>query len=90
MLSGKISQISCAATGKSGRKYQLQYDSDGQPAMVQRISQAPLLAEQRRARLKAVFECRRKAVEANILPRDSAAHIIQCLEEGRPAAEERR
>jgi hypothetical protein len=88
MLSGKISKISCAATDKSGRKYELQFDSDGRPAMVQRISQAPLLAEQRRARLKAVFECRRKAVEANILPRDSAAHIIQCLEEGRPPADE--
>jgi hypothetical protein len=91
MLSGKISKITCAATDKSDRKYELQFDSDGQPAMVQRISQAPLLAEQRRARLKALFECRRKAVDANILPRDSASYIIQCLEEGsaRPAADDK-
>jgi hypothetical protein len=84
LATGKISKVSCAATDRSGNKYELQFDSDGQPVTFQRISQGPLLAEQRRARLKALFECRRKAVDANILPRDSASYIIQCLEEGSP------
>jgi hypothetical protein len=92
LATGKISKISCAATDRNGRNYELQFDSDGRPVTFQRISQGPLLAEQRRARLKSLFECRRKAVDANILPRDSASYIIQCLEEGspRPAADDQR
>jgi len=88
LATGKISKVSCAATDRSGNKYELQFDSDGQPVTFQRISQGPLLAEQRRARLKALFDCRRKAVEGNILPRDSASYIIQCLEDGGVAVDE--
>jgi hypothetical protein len=81
LVTGKVTGISCTATDNNGRKYELQFDSDDKPMMLQRISQGPLLSEKRRTRLKALFECRRKAVDANVLPRDSASYVIQCLEE---------
>ena len=81
LATGKITSITCAATDRAGRKYELQFDSDDRPVMTQRISQGPLQSEKRRTRLKALFECRRKAAEANVLPRDHASHVIQCLEE---------
>ena len=89
LASGKISKISCAAVDKNGKKYELQFDSDDRPVLIQRISQGPLLPEMRRARLRNLFECRRKAVAANVLPRDSTSWIIQCLEESghKPAAD---
>jgi hypothetical protein len=81
LVTGKITGISCTAIDNGGRRYELQFDSDDRPVMVQRISQAPLPSEKRRNRLKALFECRRKAADANVLPRDSASYVIQCLEE---------
>jgi hypothetical protein len=81
LATGKISKISCVAADKNGRKYELQFDSDNQPIKLQRISQAPLQPEKRRAHLRGLHECRRKAVVANVLPRDAASYIIQCLEE---------
>lgn len=82
LATGMISKVSCQAADKNGRTYELQFDSDGQPVRVQRISQAPLVAEKRRAHLRGLQECRRKAVDANVMPRDAASYIIQCLEEG--------
>jgi hypothetical protein len=82
LATGMISKISCVAADRNGRKYELQFDSDNQPVKMQRISQGPLQPEKRRARLKELHECRRKAVTANVLPRDAASYIIQCLEEG--------
>jgi hypothetical protein len=81
LATGKISKISCVAADKNGKKYELQFDSDDQPVKMQRISQAPLLPEKRRARLRELHECRRKAMTANVMPRDAASYIIQCLEE---------
>ena len=82
LATGMISKVSCQATDKAGKKYELQFDSDNQPVRVQRISQAPLVAEKRRAHLRGLHECRRRAAMANVLPRDSASYVIQCLEEG--------
>jgi hypothetical protein len=84
LVTGKISKISCLAADKGGKKYELQFDSDDQPVTLQRISTTPLPTEKRRTRLRNLFECRRQAVAANVLPRDSASYIIQCLEEGSP------
>jgi hypothetical protein len=89
LATGRISRISCVAADQSGRKYELQFDSDNQPVKMQRISQTTLPSENRRARLKELNECRRKAVTANVLPRDAASYIIQCLEEGKPAPDGR-
>jgi hypothetical protein len=90
LSTGKISKISCVAADRNGKKYELQFDSDDQPVKMQRISQAPLLPEKRRARLRELYECRRKAVTANVMPRDATSYIIQCLEESgqKPAADD--
>ena len=38
----KVSSVSCSATDKSGKKYELEYQSDGKPVTVLRISQKPV------------------------------------------------
>jgi len=80
--SKQIKSISCVATDGAGRVYELQFQADGQPATVQKITRESLESVRRRARLRALKTCRIKAAEAQILPRDTAAYIIQCLEQG--------
>jgi hypothetical protein len=75
----KVSSISCAAIDKSGKKYELLFESDGTPITLRRIRQSPLPEEKRRATQVAQFECRSKADVAKILPRDLTAYIIRCL-----------
>jgi hypothetical protein len=88
---GQISSVSCAAVDKNGRKYQLQFESDGTPITVQRISEYPLALEKSLARRRLQRECRHKAEDSKILPRDFTAYIIQCLGETsqQPATDER-
>jgi hypothetical protein len=88
---GKVSSISCSAIDHNGRKYELQFESDGSPMIVRRITQSPLLAEKRRVRQNAQIECRKKAYYAKVLPRDLTAYLIGCLAEEdnqQPAAAE--
>ena len=80
--SKQIKSVSCVATDKAGRTYELQFEADGQPATVQKITREPLESARRRARLRALKTCRAKAAEAQILPRDTTAYIIHCLEQG--------
>ena len=80
--SKQIKSISCVATDNEGRAYELQFQADGQPATVQKITREPLELVRRRARLRALKACRVKAAESQILARDKAAYIIQCLEQG--------
>ena len=80
--SKQIKSVSCTATDRAGRTYELQFEADGEPATVQKITREPLESVRRRARLRALKACRSKAAEAQILPRDKAAYIIQCLEPG--------
>lgn len=75
----QISNISCTAVDKNGKKYELQFESDGSPITVQKIAQYPLSLEKYRAKRREQFECRRKANAAKILPRDQTAYIIGCL-----------
>lgn len=77
-----IKSVSCTATDMAGRTYELQFQTDGQPSTMQKITREPLESVRRRARLKALKACRIKAADAQILPRDKAAYIIQCLEQG--------
>lgn len=79
--SKQIKSISCVATDMEGRTYELQFQADGQPATVQKITREPLESVRRRARLRTMKACRIKAADAQILPRDKAAYIIQCLEQ---------
>jgi hypothetical protein len=76
-----IKSVSCTATDSGGRTYELQFETDGQPAMMQRITREPLESVRRRARLKALKACRIQAADAQILPRDKTAYIIQCLQQ---------
>ena len=78
--SKQISSISCVATDRDGKTYELQFQASGEPATVQKITREPLESVRRRARLRALKACRIKAAEAQILARDKAAYVIQCLE----------
>jgi hypothetical protein len=80
----QLSSIACSATDRSGKSYELQFDSDGSPMSVRKVRRTPLMAERRRAKLIAQFECRHKADIAKILPRDRTAYLIGCLEENSP------
>jgi len=87
----RISSISCSATDKSGKTYELRFESDGSPITVRTIKAGPLTPEKRRARLMERLECRNKADEAKVLPRDLTAYIIRCLAEAsseKPATDE--
>lgn len=76
----QISSISCSAVDRSGKKYELQFESDGTPMTVRRIRQSPLKPE-KSARQIEQLECRRKADVAKVLPRDWTAFVIRCLAE---------
>jgi hypothetical protein len=82
----KVSSVSCSATDKNGKKYELQFDSDGSPITVRRLRQIPLTSEKRLARQVEQLECRQKAELAKILPRDQTAYIIGCLAQDSPPA----
>ena len=75
----QASSVSCAATDDQGRKYELQFVSDGAPMTLRKLRQAPLPNETRRANQIAQLECRLRAEAAKILPRDRTAYIIKCL-----------
>jgi hypothetical protein len=81
---GVVSSISCAATDKNGKKYELQFEPDGSPITVRRLRQSPLVSEKRRAKQIGQLECRHRADVAKVLPRDRAAYIIGCLAEDSP------
>jgi hypothetical protein len=81
---GVVSSISCAAMDKNGKKYELQFESDGSPITVRRLRQSPLVPEKRRAKQIGQLECRHRAVVAKVLPRDRTAYIIGCLAEDSP------
>ena len=76
----QVSSISCSAIDGNGKKYELQFESDGSPMNVRKIRRSSPLTERRRAMQKAQLECRRKADLAKILPRDRTAYIIGCLD----------
>ena len=85
-----ISSISCAATARDGRKYELQFESDGEPVTLRRIRQSSLSEERTNAKKAEQLECRRKAHVAKILPRDWTAFVIRCLadDDQKPATAE--
>ena len=60
----QVSSISCTATAKDGRKYELQFVSDGEPVTLRRIRQSSLEEEKARAKKAEQLECRRKAYVA--------------------------
>jgi hypothetical protein len=79
----QISSISCSATDKNGKKYELQFEADGSPMNVRRVRQYSLSAVKHRPSEQ--LECRRKADVARVLPRDRTAFILGCMAENSPA-----
>jgi hypothetical protein len=83
----QVSSITCAATARDGRKFELQFESDGEPVTLRRIRQSSLTEEKANAKKAEQLECRRKAHVARVLPRDWTAFVIRCLadDEQKPA-----
>ena len=81
----QVSSVSCIAIDGKGRKYELQFESDGSPIKVMRIRAADPAAEERRAQVLAAhieqLKCRQMANVQGILPRDLTAFILRCMEE---------
>jgi hypothetical protein len=81
----QVSSVSCIAIDGKGRKYELQFESDGSPIRVMRIRAADPAAEERRAQVVAAhieqLKCRQMANVQGILPRDLTAFILRCMEE---------
>jgi hypothetical protein len=81
----QVSSVSCIATDGKGRKYELQFESDGSPIRVMRIRAADPAEEERRAQVLAThieqLKCRQMANVQGVLPRDLTAFILRCMEE---------
>jgi hypothetical protein len=81
----QVSSVACSAVDANGRKYELQFESDGTPIKVRMIRVAETAVEERRVKAVAAhieqLKCRQKAVVQGILPRDRTAFILQCMEE---------
>src|SRR5882762_10171348 len=76
-----VSSVSCTAMNTNGKKYELQFETDGASLRVMRLREYPVPTEKRRAKQIEQFECRLKADVAKVLPRDRTAYIIGCLGE---------
>ena len=79
-VTGVVS-VACTATDKTGRKYELQFETDGSPLTVRRIRRTPLATERRRVMQNKRRECRNEANAAKVLPRDLTPYMIGCLED---------
>jgi hypothetical protein len=81
----QVSSVSCIATDGKGRKYELQFESDGSPIKVRMIRATDPAAEQRRAEALSVhieqLKCRQMADVQGVLPRDRTDFILRCMDE---------
>lgn len=81
----RVSSVSCAATDGKGKKYELQFESDGSPIKVMMIRSVDPEAEERRARTLAAhveqLKCRNLADARGVLPRDRTEFILRCMEQ---------
>ena len=81
----QVSSVSCVAADEKGRKYELQFESDGSPIKVKAIRFVdPGTEEQRTKALAAHVEqikCRHMADAERVLPRDRTEFILRCMEQ---------
>jgi hypothetical protein len=81
----QVSSVSCSATDGNGRKYELQFESDGSPIKVKMIRAADPDIEEPRANILAEhieqIKCRQMADAKGVLPRDRTAFILRCMDE---------
>jgi hypothetical protein len=80
----QVSSISCSAMDKNGKKYELEFVSDGAPIKMTRLRQAPLTEKKRRTKQVEQLECRYKADIDKVLRRDLTPYMIRCLAESSP------
>jgi len=77
--------VSCVAADGQGRKYELQFESDGSPIKVKAIRLVDSDAEEQRSRSLAahveLIKCRNMAEVQGILPRDRTDFILRCMEQ---------
>jgi hypothetical protein len=80
----QVSSVSCVATDGKGRKYELEFESDGSPIKVKAIRLVDPETEERRARTLAAHveqvKCRSMADVQGVLPRDRTEFILRCME----------
>jgi hypothetical protein len=86
----QVSSITCAATDRNGKTYELSFESDGSPMTLRRLRQSTLPNDRLKARQIAQLECRLKARAARVLPRDTTAYMIRCLgvDDAKPAGDQ--
>jgi hypothetical protein len=81
----QVSSVSCVATDEKGRKYELQFESDGSPIKVKTIRLVDPETEERRAKTLAAHveqvKCRHMADAQGVLPRDRTEFILRCMEQ---------
>jgi hypothetical protein len=88
----QVSSISCDATDANGKKYKLQFESDGSPIRVRMISVSDQATSEpdpaaTAARAKALaahieqLKCRHMADAQGVLTRDRTDFILRCMEE---------
>jgi hypothetical protein len=81
----QVSSVSCIATDEKGRKYEVQFESDGSPIKVRMIRASDPATEERHAKIIAAhveqLKCRQMAEVQGVLPRDRTAFILRCMED---------
>jgi hypothetical protein len=81
----QVSSVSCEATDEKGRKYELQFESDGSPIKVKAIRLVDPGTEEQRVKALAAhveqIKCRHMADAEGVLPRDRTEFILRCMEQ---------
>jgi hypothetical protein len=81
----QVSSVSCIATDGKGRRYELQFESDGSPIKVRMIRATDPAAEERRTEVLSThmeqLKCRQMADVQGVLPRDRTDFILRCMDE---------
>jgi hypothetical protein len=81
----QVSSVSCVAADEKGRKYELQFESDGSPIKIRAIRLADPETEERMAKALAAhveqIKCRHMADVQGVLPRDRTEFILRCMEQ---------
>jgi len=81
LVTWMVSSVSCLAADEKGTRYEFNFESDGSPATVRRIT---LVSDEEAARAKVIaarLKCRNKAVAQGVLPRYRTDFILRCMEE---------
>jgi hypothetical protein len=80
----RVTSVACVAIDERGKKYELQFESDGSPIKVKMIRVEDPEAEERRAKVPAahveLLKCQQLADLQGVLRRDRTDFILRCME----------